>query len=127
MDAGEEEIGEEGFEAEVDVEAVVFVFGFGHAADDEDGEVGGEGAESPDEVGATHAGHEVVGEDEADGSGELVVAKLLEGSLGAEDGDDEVAGTLEDGLTGGGLDGVVVNEKQGGWHLILSREVWGWS
>jgi hypothetical protein len=118
VDAGEEDVWEQWFEAEVDVEVFVLFFGFGHAADDEDGDVGGEGAEVGDELGATHAGHEVVGHDEIDGGGVIVAAKLLEGALGAEDGDDEVAGSLEDGLTGRGLDGIVVDQEQRSWHGI---------
>lgn len=121
MDVREEDVGEQGFEAEVDVQADVFVFGLGQAADDEDGEIGGEFAETGDELVAIHSGHEVVGEDEVDGGGVFAVAKLFESSLGTEDGDDEVTSTLEDGLTGRGLDGVVVNEKQGRWHVFLRR------
>ncbi len=97
----------------------VLVLGFGEAADDEHGNLGGEFAEAGHELGAIHAGHDVVGDDEVDGVGIVVVAELLEGALRAEDGDDEVAGSLEDGLTGRGLDGVVVDKQQSVWHVFL--------
>jgi len=122
VDCGQEVVGEEGFEAEVDVEAGVGIFGFFEAADDEDGEVGLELAELGDELGTVHAGHDVVGEDEVDGCGEFVVAELFEGALGAENGDNVIAGAFEDGLAGGRLNGIVVNEENGGRHRFLS----GW-
>jgi hypothetical protein len=61
----------------------------------------------------------VVGDDEVDGGGVFVIAKLLKGELGTEGGDDEVASTLKDGLTSRGLNGIVVKKKQGGWHVFL--------
>ncbi len=108
VDTGEEIVGEQGFEAEVDVEAGVFVFGFGKAADDEYGNCWLELADFADELGAVHAGHDVVGDDEVDGGGVVVVAELLEGAFGVECGDDRVTGSLEDGLACCGLNGVVV-------------------
>ena len=116
VDAGEEVVGQEGLEAEVGVEAGVFGFGFFETADDKNGDGGSEVAHVADEFGAVHAGHDVVGDDEVDGSGELVVAELLERALGGEDGNDEVPGALEDGLAGGGLDGVVVDEEKRWCH-----------
>ncbi len=77
VDDGEEVVGQEGFKAEVYVQTCVLVLGFGKAADDEHGEVGREGAELSDELGAGHAGHQVVGEDEVDGGVVLVVAELV--------------------------------------------------
>ena len=119
LHGGDEVLGQQGLQAEVDAQGSVLVFGFGQAADDEHRDVGGELAQAGDELGAVHAGHDVVGDDEVDGVREIVVAELLEGALGAEDGDDEIAGSLEDGLTGGGLDGVVVDEQKGVGHVSL--------
>ncbi len=90
------------------------------------GRSGANCAEAGDKLRAVHAGHDVVGDDEVDGVGIIVVAKLFEGALGAENGEDEVAGSLEDGLTGGGLDGVVVDEKQGMWHVVPKALVSGY-
>jgi hypothetical protein len=125
MDAGEEVVGKEGFEAEVGVEAGILVFGFGEAGDDEDGHVWGELADAGDELGAVHAGHDVVCEDEINGGGKLAIAELFEGALGAKNGDDEVAGSLEDGLAGSGLDSVVINEQNRSGHAFLKRGRYG--
>ena len=125
VDTGEEEIREQGFETELDHEGLVLVFCLGHAADDEDGNVGQEGAQAGDELGANHAGHEVVGDDEIDAGGIFVVAKLLESAPGIKNGDDKIAGSLKDGLTCRGLDGVVVNEKQSVRHVILGHSFIG--
>jgi hypothetical protein len=119
MDRGEQVFREQGLQSEVDTETLILILGFGEAADDEHGEIGGELAEAHDELRTVHAGHEVVGDDEVDGVGIVVVAKLFESTLGAENGEDDVAGTLEDGLTGRCLDGVVVDEKQGMRHVFL--------
>jgi hypothetical protein len=108
VDGLEEEIGEEGFHAEGDVAAFVLGLGFFESADDEDGEGGAELAQLADELGAGHAGHDVVCDDETDLFGEVVGVELLEGALRVEGGDDEVVGPPEDGLAGGGLDGVVI-------------------
>jgi hypothetical protein len=80
----DELLGEERFDAEVYAQSGVLVFGFGQAADDEDGDLGVELAEAGDELGAVHVGHDVVGDDEVDGGGEVIVAELLEGALGVE-------------------------------------------
>lgn len=96
---------------EVDVQFPIFLFGIGHAADDQHGDVRGEFAEATNELRSIHAWHEVVCDDHVDGSGIFSVTKLLESMLWAENCDDEVACTFEDRLTGGGLDGVVVDEK----------------
>jgi hypothetical protein len=111
LDAIEEEIGEEWFEAEFDAESLILVFCLGQAADDEHGNGRREGAQAGYEFRASHAGHEVVGDDEIDVGGVFVVAKLVESAFGIENGDDKVAGPLKDGLTRRGLDGIVVNEK----------------
>jgi len=120
VDAGEEVIGEQGLESEVNIEAGVLIFGFGEAADDEDGDGRGELAYFADELGAVHAGHDVVGEDEVDGCGELVAAELLEGAFGVQDGDYEVTSSLEDGLTGCCLDSVVVDKQDCCGHAFLT-------
>lgn len=123
--AGEKVFRKQRLETEDNVQAFVLIFGLGHSADDEDGQVGLEFAEAGDELRAGHAGHEVVGEDEIDGLGEVVVAKLLECAFRAEDCDDKVACTLEDGLTSGGLYSVVVDEQDGcgHWYLAVIREI----
>ena len=118
--AGEQIVREERLKAELDPKAFILIFSLSHPADDKDGEVRLEFAETRDELGASHAGHEVVGEDEIDGFGEVVVAKLLECAFGAEDGDNEVASTLENGLAGRGLDCVVVDEQDGRGHSYLA-------
>ena len=73
-----------------------------------------------DELRAGHAGHDVVGDDEIDGFGEFVIAELLQCALGAEDRDDEVSGSPEDGLTRGCLHSVVVDEQDGRGHSYLA-------
>lgn len=110
VDAVQQEIGEEGFETELNAEGAILVFCLGQSADDEHGNIGGKGAKAGNELGAGHTGHEVVGNDEVNVGGEFVVAKLLECARGIENGDDEVTGSLKDGLTGRGLNGVVVYE-----------------
>lgn len=122
MDAGEEIIGKKRLEAELDVEVLVLLFGFNHAADDEDGDAGLELAEVPDELRAGHAGHDVVGNDEIDGGGILVLAELLKSALRTENGDDMVSDPLEDGLPRCRLDCVVVDEQDSGRHSILTVE-----
>jgi len=119
LHGGNEVLGKEGLHAEVDTQGGVLVLCFGEAADDEHRNFGGELAEAGNELGAVHAGHDVVGDDELDGFGVVVIAELLEGAFRAQDGEDEVAGSLEDGLTGRGLDGVVVDEQEGVWHVDL--------
>jgi hypothetical protein len=94
MHAGEEVVREERLQSELDAKALVLVFGLGHAADDENGKIRLEFAKAGDELGAGHAGHDVVGEDEIDGLGKIVISQLLKCTLGAEDGDDEVAARL---------------------------------
>ena len=120
MVAGEEVVGEQGLEAEVDVETGIFVFGFSETADDEDGYGWGKLAYFADELGAVHAGHDVVGEDEVDGCGELVAAELLKSAFGVQDSDDEVTSSLEDGLTGCCLDSVVVDKQDCCGHAFLT-------
>jgi hypothetical protein len=110
VDDGEEVVGQKGFEAEVDGEVFVLLFGLGHAADDQHGHRGREGAQARNELGAVHAGHDVVGDDEVDGSGELFCLEGLERAFRVEHGDDVIAGAPEDGLPGGCLDGVVVDQ-----------------
>lgn len=119
MDAGEEIVREERLQPEMNAKVLVFVFGFGHAADDEHGDVGCKVAQLGDELRAVHARHDVVGNDEVDGGGIFVIAELIECAFGTEDSDDEVSGSLEDGLTRGCLNGIVVDEKQGSWHDSL--------
>ena len=118
VNAGEEVVGEEGFEAEVGVEVAVLIFGFEEPADDKDGDVGVEAADFADEFSAGHAGHDVVGDDEVDGRGVFVVAILLEGSLRAEDGDDEKAGPFKDCLSCSCLHCVVVDEEDCCLHAV---------
>ena len=118
--AGEQIVRKQRLEAEHDAKAFVLVFSFGHAADDENGDVWLEFAQTRDELRAGHAGHDVVGEDEIDGFGEVVVSELLECALGAEDRDDEVSRSLEDGLTRGCLHSVVVDEQDGRGHSYLA-------
>src|SRR5580658_730323 len=118
--AGEKVFGEQRLEAKLDAKAFILLFGFGHAADDEDGEVRLEFAETGDELRTAHAGHDVVGEDEIDGFREVVVSQLVEGTLRAEDRDDKVACPLEDGLTSGGLHSVIVDEQDGRGHSYLA-------
>lgn len=116
VDEGKEGFGKEGFGTKEDVQAGVLVFGFFEAADDEDGDVGVQGAEAGDELGAVHAGHEVVGEDEADLDGELRGGELLESTGGTEGHVDVETVALEDGLPNRGLDCVIVNEKNCACH-----------
>ena len=124
MHAGEENVGKERFEAEVNVEVGVFVLRLLHAADDEDGNGGVEIAQTFDELGAVHAGHDVIGDDEVDGGGVFVAAKLFESALGTQNGDDVVSGTLEDGLARSSLDSVVVKKKEGGGHCRCGVSFW---
>jgi len=119
LHCGDKVLRHEGFHAEVNAQGGVLVFCFGEATDDEHGNFGGELAQASDELGAVHARHDVVGDDELDGVGVIVIAKLLEGTLRAEDSNNEVASSLENGLTGRGLDGVIVDEQQGVWHVSL--------
>jgi len=107
----------------MDVEADVLVFGIGEAADDEYRNRRFELANLADELGSVHAGHDVVGDDEVDGSGELVVAELLKSPFGVERCDDEVSGSLENGLACGSLNGIVVYEENCCRHAFLNKFV----
>lgn len=120
MNAGEEVVGKQGLEAELDAEVLVFFFGIGHAADDEHGEAGLELAEAGDELRAGHPGHDVVCKDEINGLREVVAAELLKCALRAQDRDDEVAGTLENGLPGSRLHSIIVDEQDGRGHSFLA-------
>ena len=92
----------------------IFILGLFQAADDEDGKSFVEVTKLANEFGTGHAGHEVVGDDEADFRGKVVRAELLQGADGVEDRDDEVTGAFEDGLARGRLHGVVVDEQKSG-------------
>ena len=122
VDEREEDLGEEGFGAEDDVKAGIFLFGFFEAADDEDGEVRVEGAEASDELSAVHAGHEVVGEDETDFGGEICGGKLLERTGWAEGDIDVETIALQDGLPDPGLDCVIVDKKNCARHAAPATE-----
>jgi len=108
VDDLKEEIGEQRLEFEDDVEAGVLGFCLFEAADNEDGQLGADLAELMDELGSTHAGHDVIGDDEADLFGEFALLKLFEGADGVEGRNDEISGALEDSLACRGLDRVVV-------------------
>jgi len=77
-----------------------------------------------DEVGAAHPGHEVICDNEVDLGGELAFLKLLESALGAKGGDDKVTGSLEDGLAGGSLDSIVINQKDRWRHWLCCHLLW---
>lgn len=123
VDAGEQMVGKEGLDPEGDVEAGVLLFGLIEAADDEDGKVRVLLAELGDEAGAAHAGHDVVRDDEVDVVRILAAGELFERALGAEDGDDRVACSLEDGLPGCGLDCVVVDQEYRRCHRCHGSRV----
>jgi len=116
---GKQIIGKQGFEPEVGVEARVFVFRFGQPADDQHGNRRRELANFADELGAVHPGHDVIGDDEIDGSRELIVAELLESALRVERSDDEVARPLEDRLACRCLNGIVIYQENCCRHSFL--------
>lgn len=76
-DAGEKIVGRARLEVEFHAQVAVLILGFCQTADYQDGYFGSEAAEMRDKLSAVHSGHHVVCDDEVDGSGELVVAKLL--------------------------------------------------
>ena len=123
VDAGQEVVRKQGFEPEGDVEIGVLGLGLFETADDQDREIGVALAQLRDEGGAIHAGHQVVGDDQADVFGDLPGVELLKGELGAQGGDNGVTGSLEDGLSGRGLYGIIVNE-QNRWRHLGSQLRW---
>ena len=102
----------------MDAELGVLLLGLGHAADDEHGHIGIKIADGTNEVGAVHAGHDVVCDDEVNGRGKLVVAELFQRALGIQNGDDEEAGPLQDRLPCCGLHRIVVDQKNRCLHAV---------
>ena len=113
MNAGQQVVRQERFQTEIHVQILVLIFGFEQAADDENRDVGVETADRPNELGAGHAGHDVIGDDQIDGGRVLLVAKLLQSALRAENCDHEEASALENRLPCGGLHRVVVDQQDG--------------
>ena len=123
IDAGQQVLWQQGLEPKVYAEFLVLFLGLGKSTDHKDGDVRVEAADSADEIGTVHAGHDVIGDGEIDGGGERSVAVLLQSALGAKNGDHEVAGSFENGLPGGRLHCIVVNQKNRCCHAVVRS--WG--
>ena len=94
--------------AELHVHALVLLFCFFQAAEDQNGKTGQMRSEFADKSRTAHARHDVVGDDEADILGEVWGPNLLQCEVRIESAEHKVAGAPQNCLARRGLDGVVV-------------------
>lgn len=107
---GQQVFRQHGLYAEGDAKVSILVLGFVQAADDQHWKLRHQLPQLADELGSIHAGHDVVSDDKVDVFLEVRIPKLLQSPLRIERAEDEVAGSPQDGLTRGCLNGIVINE-----------------
>jgi len=110
LDEGDELVGWERLDAADDVQAVVFVFDIGIAAEHDDGQAAALSAEIADKLGAVHARHLVVGDDQADRVAVAGAEKIQSLRSGGADMH-KVPDAFEDAFASYCLQGVVIDKQ----------------
>jgi len=110
LDQGKELAGRERFDAKGDIESLVLVFGVGVAAEYEDGKQIAGTADGLDELWAVHSGHQMIGNDDADGRTVAGIQKR-QCLLAVEGHGHTISDALQDGLSCRGLERVIINQQ----------------
>jgi len=119
VDEGQQLIRSDGLHAEDDIQPGILCLHIRQAAENEYGNRGQSTAKQINKLRTVYVGHPVVGDDQPDRVQEFTVFKDFKSSMRAFGYSDDSTGEGKNSLTGGGLNGAVVNEEDFSSHLSL--------